>query len=236
MDHLLIAVVIFTGVFTQTVSGFGIALVSMPLLVPLIGIQQAAPLVALIAVCAKIVMLLHYRESFAFGAVWRLMLASALGIPIGLNLLAHVNEDLVTGALGLLLIVYSLYALFATRPLRFRGAGWAFGLGFASGVLSGAYNTGGPPAVIYGRGQDWSPIVFKANLQAFAMVNGPLVVLGHFLDRNYSGDVLTAAAIALPGAALGLLLGFQLDDRIDPVRFRQIVLVLLIVLGLRLVF
>ncbi|OQY29117.1 MAG: hypothetical protein B6I38_08570, partial [Anaerolineaceae bacterium 4572_5.1] len=49
MTSVLIGAVFFLAAFTQSLSGFGVALVAMALLPGLIGIKSAIPLVALVA-------------------------------------------------------------------------------------------------------------------------------------------------------------------------------------------
>ncbi len=232
----LLPLIVFFAVFTQTATGFGVALISMPLLVPLFGLSLAAPLVAFVGLLTKVLMLIHYRSEFSLGKVWKLMAASVVGIPFGLLVLENADRGPVEAVLGLVLVGYALYVLAAPSPPRLRGDGWALGLGFVSGVLAGAYNTGGPPLVVYANGQGWPPTVFKANLQAFAMVNGPLVFIGHIAARNYNVDVLTGILLSVPAVVLGVFAGFALDGRLNPVTFRRMVLLLLIVLGLRLLF
>jgi hypothetical protein len=113
---------------------------------------------------------------------------------------------------------------------------WAFGFGFVSGLLSGAYNTGGPPYVIYGATQRWEQREFKANIQGVFMVSSVMVTTGHALSGGYTPEVLRLLGFALPAIVLGLGVGFMLEPRISPTAFRRAVLVLLLVLGLSLIF
>lgn len=71
MTAALVFAVVFLAVFTQSLTGFGLALVSMPLLTMVLGIQTAAPLVALVALAAEIVLLIYYREALNLSVVWR---------------------------------------------------------------------------------------------------------------------------------------------------------------------
>ena len=54
MNELLVSAIILVAVFTQSLSGFGLGLVSMPLLVEIIDFNLAAPLVALISLITSI--------------------------------------------------------------------------------------------------------------------------------------------------------------------------------------
>lgn len=235
MNMLLIAVIIFFACFTQSVTGFGLALVAMPLLVEQVGIHTAAPLVALIGTTNSIGMLIHYRRALSLRSVWRLALTSLIGIPLGVFALSQINETTVRLILGIIVVAYAGYSLLAPSIPRLKHTVWAYGMGLFSGVLAGAYNTGGPPLIIYASAQDWETAEFKGNLQSLALFNSVMVIVSHALGGNFTGLVWQRYLIALPIIVIGLLAGFSLDRWVNPARFRLIVLGLLIVLGGRLI-
>ena len=235
MDNAwIVTLVALAAGLTQSLTGFGSALVSMALLPPLLGLRAAAPLVALMAGTIEISLLIRYRQALRFAAIRHLGLALILGIPVGLLGLRAVPERIALTVLGLVLCGYSAYAFFSPRLPDLRQRGWASVAGFLAGVLGGAYNTSGPPLVIYGHSQRWEPAEFKGNLQGLFLVNDVAVVLGHLLARNYTALVLQEYLWALPGLIIGVLLGLALDRRRDPASFRRLVLIVLFAMGIRL--
>ena len=232
---VLVFGIMFLAVLTQTVTGFGLALVSMALLSQWLGIQVAAPLVAMIAALLEITLLIRHRAALNWRAVWRLSLASVLGIPLGLLAVKMINEQVVLTVLGVVIVSYAVYALVSPRLPRLAWSGWAYGVGFIAGILSGAYNTAGPPVVMYGNSQRWSPAEFKSNLQGFFLLNDVFVIGGHALSGHLTPAVWGHWASALPSLALGLLVGLSVERFINPLVFRKIVLLLLVVVGIRLI-
>ena len=228
--------IIALAAFTQSVSGFGSALVAMALLPLVISIHQAVPLVTLMSLTLEIILLRHYRSAINLRALRRVLGGSLLGIPFGLYLLRGVDEASVLRLLGIVLVAYAVYALLKLRLPAFAHPRWGWLFGFAAGLLGGAYNTSGPPMVIYGQSQNWGPDEFKANLQSFFLVNNAIVTLGHAMGGNLTPSVWNYFLLTLPALALGIFVGLKLNYRIDALRFRQIVQVLLIGLGLRLIF
>jgi uncharacterized protein len=231
--HLITASILLIASLVQAATGFGSALVAMSILPSLVGIRVAAPLMALTSITLEIVLLIRYRSVLSLTSVWRMSLASMVGIPVGLFLVQTVQESLVLTALGVVLVSYSLYALRSPLLPEFSHGGWAFAFGFLAGVLSGAYNVAGPMAVIYGNCRRWGPDEFKSNLQAFFLVNDVFVLLNHALAGNVGPIVSSHYLAALPAIALGLYLGAKLGRRFNPDRFRKIVLIFLMVMGLR---
>jgi uncharacterized membrane protein YfcA len=235
MDPLFIAIVVFLAVFTQSLTGFGSALVAMALLPGMLGMQTVTPLVALISLSLEIVLLIRYHRALNINAVWRLMLGSLVGIPLGIFALSRVDENLVMAFLGIVIAAYALYALLDVRLPELKNSLWAYGFGFVAGLLGGAYNTSGPPVVIYGNCRRWIPAEFKSNLQGFFLVNSLLVVSGHVWSGNVTSSVWRNYSYSVPAIALGILLGIGLDRYLNPEIFRKLVLLLLLVMSFRLI-
>ena len=232
---IIVSLIIFLGAFTQSLTGFGSALVAMALLPPLLGLEVASPLVAGTALALETLMLLRYRESLKIDSIWRVLAASLVGAPLGVYFLSRIDENIALFVLGIVISGYALYALFGfhlpdlTHPL------WAWITGLVSGMLGGAYNTSGPPVVIYGNCRRWDAGEFKSNLSGFFVINSVMVTTSHFFSGHYTSDVTSILLFAIPAMFLGFLAGQTLDRWLSPQLFRRMVLVLLVALGVRLI-
>jgi len=231
---LLTSLVVFFGCFTQSLTGFGVALVTMALLPSLIGLQVATPLVALIGIALEVLMLIRYRASIRFKSILALVVSSAIAIPVGVVYLRRLDELVALFILGLILVLFAVYALTGYRLPDLSHPAWAWLFGLVSGLLGGAYNTAGPPVIVYGNCRKWSPQEFKSNLSGFFIVGSLVVVITHWLNGNFTSNVWTTFLFSLPMLLAGFLLGQSMDRWLNPEIFRKIVLVLLVVLGLRL--
>jgi uncharacterized membrane protein YfcA len=231
MQLFLILLVTLFASFTHTLAGFGSALVTMPILAKLLGVQVAAPLAALIVPTIEFLLLIRYRESFNLRVVWRLIAGAAVGIPLGVWSLRQVNERIILTVLGVVLISYALYAFLKLKLPELQHTVWAYGFGFIAGLLNGAYNTSGPPIIIYGNCRGWKPAEFKANLQGFFTVAGLWVILNHAFNGNLTPFVWQHYLLSWIAIAIGMWLGLKLDRHIDQAMFRKIVLAMLVILG-----
>ena len=235
-SFLLVAGVIFLSAFTQGLSGFGVALIAMALLPNLIGMQSSIALVALVGFAVNFGVLLRYWRSLQFKTMLPLIFASWLSVPLGIFLLRRLDEAFALPLLGIIIAGYALYSLVGLKFPALSGRSWAYAAGFLGGLLGGAYNTPGPPVIVYASCQDWERDVFKGNLQAFFIQNSMIVVLGHLASGSFTPEIWSLFWRSLPWLVTGILLGLSMDRWINPELFRKIVLVLLVVTGLRLVF
>jgi len=235
-DEFIVLFVVFLAAFTQSVSGFGSALVAMALLPPIIGIRTTTPFVALVLFPLVIYLLIHYRKALNIGVIWRITAAALIGIPIGILYLSQLDEGIVLTVLGVVITGYALYALLNFRLPQLSHPAWGYAVGFLGGLLGGAYNTAGPPVILYGDCRRWEPDEFKSNLQGFLLISSIVVNLGHTWNGNHTPEVWHYFLISLPALVLGVLAGATLNRYVNPAVFRKIVLVLLVVMGLRLIF
>jgi uncharacterized protein len=231
---IFIFLVVFLGCFTQSLTGFGVALVMMAVLPSLVGLKVATPLVALTAIVLEALMLIRYRAALQFRSILGLLVSSLVAIPVGVFYFRRLDEGIALSILGFVLTAYALYALIGFRLPALSHPTWAWGFGLAGGLLGGAYNTSGPPVVVYGNCRRWSPQEFKSNLSGYFLVNSVIVVSTHWLGGNFTPDVTSHFLLALPALFLGFLLGQGMDRWLNPELFRKTVLVLLVILGVRL--
>jgi uncharacterized membrane protein YfcA len=157
-------------------------------------------------------------------------------VPLGIFLLRRLDEDITLPLLGIIIAGYALYALSGLKLPTLKARGWAYGAGFLGGLIGGAYNTPGPPIIVYASCQEWEPDTFKGNLQTFFIQNSIIVLLGHFLGGSFTPEIWSLFWRGLPWLVIGIVAGLSTDRWINPEIFRKIVLVLLVITGLRLVF
>ena len=239
MTLVWLVALVFGAAVLQALTGFGFALVVMPLATLLLDLRTAAPLVALAALTANAINIIRFRRAMNLSEVARLGVASALGIPIGIWALLRVDELAINRIMGAILLAYATYALLPRSPRR-SGPGsqrtvaqwWAFPAGFLAGCLGGAYNTPGPPVVVYGSLRQWPKDEYRAIVQTVFFINAILVVSSHLLARRVTAQVWTLYAWAAPALVLGLWSGARLDRYLDQERFQKLVTAMILVLGI----
>ncbi len=230
-EAVLVAATLGAAAFVRSTFGFGDALLAMPILTMLIGVTTATPLVALVALPVVIVIVVTSWRRIEVTSMRRLAAGAALGIPIGALLLENAPERLLTGVLGVVLIVFGLYRLTSPRLPELAERRWAVPFGFVSGCLGGAYNTGGPPVVVYGALRRWSPARFRATLQGYFLFTTVLIVVSHGAAGLWNDRVLQHAAYSTPVALVATWVGGVVNRRFDPSAFERYLSLLLIALG-----
>ncbi len=228
----LVYLILFFSSLIRSTFGFGDALVAMPLLALVIGLKAATPLVALVASTIGLSILIRNWRKVRVHSAWRLIASAALGIPLGLLLLKGAYEDVLKVILAAVLIGFGIYSLARPRLITIRGEKPAFVFGFIAGILGGAYNSNGPPVVIYGTLKRWDPETFRATLQGFLFPTSLFILAGHGLAGLWTAPVIRTYLYALPLVFAAVYLGGRINRVFSTERFSRWVYVLLIALGL----
>jgi len=236
INLIIILTVIFFSTLTRSTFGFGDALIAMPLLALFLDIKVATPLIALIAFFIAISILIKNWKKVEFKSAWRLIITSLVGIPIGLWYLNDINENIIKLILGFIVLIFAIYSLLKPKIHQLKGEKYSWIFGFIAGILGGAYNTNGPPIVIYSSLKKWKPQNFRATLQGYFFTTGIMVIVGHGVAGNFTSQVLSFFAYCLPVVIVALVVGAHLNKIIPIHRFYKFIYIILFILGLILVF
>jgi uncharacterized membrane protein YfcA len=229
---IVTAAILFICAFIRSAVGFGDALLAIPFLGMVMSLSTASPVVALAGFTMSLSIVVANQETVDFPSAWRLIVASLVGIPFGVLLLHYAPESVVKSVLGLVLVGYGVYNLITPRVPHLQHEKYALPFGFIAGVLGGAYNTSGPPVVIYGTLRRWSPEYFRATLQCYFFFTYMATMVGHGLARLWTPLVITLFLWALPGIGLGIYLGGKAHRLIPRPVFSRVIFCLLVVLGM----
>ena len=232
---ILLMTITFFAAFEQTITGFGFSLIVMPLATLLFGLKTAAPLIALTGLTLYTINLIRNWQAINSGEALRLGIAAIFGVPVGVWGLSNLNESMIKLALGIILIGFAIYSALNVRWSMIISSRWAWLVGFLTGCLGGAYNTPGPPLIIYGSLREWQRVEFRGVLQALFLTTGILTTLSHWFARNLTPNVLTLYVYAAPALILGLIAGAFADRFINHRAFRIIVIAMVFVLGVSMV-
>lgn len=239
MDSTIICVLLisFLATLVRSTFGFGESLVAVPLFIFFIPIEQAVPLSVLISILvALFVVIQDHKQIHLKSAKWLIIFAMA-GIPIGILILIYGNEQLIKTGLGLLIICYSVYALYGKNNISLKKDSmfWLFICGFLSGVFGGAFGINGPPLVVYGNMMKWNAKHFRATLQAYFLPASFIGVVGYFVKGLVSYTVLKLFLISLPVVIPAIFLGRYFNHRLKDDKFFRYVYYGLILIGLILI-
>jgi uncharacterized membrane protein YfcA len=193
------------GSFVYGVTGFGSALVTIPLA------SLVFPLPFVLAVFGLVDIVNAVRAGFAEpraivrAEATRLLPSCLVGIGVGTALLTGLHTEILLLALGVFVVGFALYSLVAPEASLRISRRWAYLAGFSGGVTSAVFGAGGPPYVIYLSLRPYGPRELRATMAATSVVS----VVGRIVAFAGAGLLSSPAvwrtAVPLLPAILGVL-------------------------------
>ncbi|HZP86816.1 MAG TPA: sulfite exporter TauE/SafE family protein [Burkholderiales bacterium] len=225
----------FIGGFVSGLAGFGTGLVALGIWLFVVQPSVAASLVLVCSVVSQISTFPTIWRSVQRARVLPFIVPGLAGVPFGTMLLRHVSASAFRIAVAILLLGFSVFMLWRTRPRVTWGGPWADGVvGFCGGVLGGFAGLSGPLPTIWATLRGWGKDERRSVFQSFNLTILVAASLVHAASGLFTAEFGKLVLVALPGTLLGAALGVSVYRRVSDQRFEQIVLVLLGISGIAL--
>ena len=203
-------------------SGFGSALIFMPLASSLAAPRLVAALLLVIDFVAAAPLVPNAWKQADRKATAVMVAGALVGVPLGTWFLSRL--DPVTTRWIIFGFVAALLMLLLSG-WRYRGKDYAalsIGIGGLSGFCSGLAQTGGPPIVGYWLGRPIAPSIARANILLFFGACDFFSVVSYAFIGLITADALRFACLVGPVYAVGVWLGSRLFGRASEALFRVI--------------
>jgi len=233
---LIIVIIIFAGAVTQGLTGFGFAMISVPLLSLFLDVKTAIPLGALCGLVINILLFLKFKNYIVFKEIWPLIAGALVGIPAGAVFLREAAPGVVKIVLAVIVLLFALFLLSGKLKTRGINANWGYFYGITAGILGGAFNTNGPPVLIYSYLEGWEKKKMKASLVGFFTFTSVVIVLSHAIAGLVTEGILVHFLYLLPVIVVGIILGNYLFSRISAKIYNKVIIYSLIAISLLLMF
>ena len=223
--------VIFLAYTVKGLSGFGSGLIAIPLLAFMFPLTFIVPVLGLLSYSGTLMQSIHLRKQVAWRDMLPLIPFSLLGIFIAIWLLVNVDANKLVMALGVFVLLYSIYSLLPL-PVHAGGRQWAIAAGCSGGMVGALFGTGGPFYVVYLKMRQLDKGPFRATIAMIFLVDGGARIVGYSISGLYTLQTLWLSLILFPVLLFGMYVGHHLHVRIDQQRFNQVISVLLMVSGI----
>jgi len=229
---LLLAAIAFLGSFVYGITGFGSALVTIPLATHLVPLPFALAVFALMDLANALRIGLRHPRDAIKGELARMVPLVLGGTVVGVTALVNLPRTGAMLGLGVFVVAYAGYSL-ARRPGgAIAAAGWAYVAGFVGGITSTLFGAGGPPYAIYLSHRPLAKEQFRATLTLTTVFSiGMRVVAFALTGLLLKREVLLAAIAVLPAAYAGVSLASRLFRRVSHELLLRLVALFLLATG-----
>ncbi|MGF1870729.1 sulfite exporter TauE/SafE family protein [Photobacterium indicum] len=237
MTPLIIALAagtLFIGSFVQGMVGFGLGMVSVPILSLFLDVKMAIPIATVFGWLITIPVCLKMRQHINFKLAFILYLPAIVGIQFGGELLKNVESTYILLAMGIILIFVGGSTLI-NRPIRVKNNIFSAVIcGLLSGVLGAGAGESGPPIVTYMNCLKVSAEKIKATTNFYFFLAMLTVIFKLFSNGVITQDVSTITAWSIPAMLGGGIIGMRLFDYVQRKEFdvKKIMNFTILILGI----
>ena len=215
--------------------GFGSTVIALPLLAHLFTLKVAVPLLMLLDFTALLIFGASARKEIRYREIGWLLPYILVGMAIGLTLLIEVPEGILLNVLGIFLLAYAAFG-FARRgaPASLSRA-WGVPIGFAGGIFSALFGTGGVLFAVYNAGRIHEKGALRATNAAMIMLSAVLRIgLFGVTGLLTQEGLLSSALLLAPAMLAGAWLGSRMHASVPTAAVVKAVYALLVIAGLAL--
>jgi uncharacterized protein len=215
------AIALISGI-ARGFSGFGSALIFMPLASSIAAPRLVAALLLIIDFIGSTPLLPDAWKNADRKATGIMALGALVGVPVGTWLLTRLEPVTVRWIISVFVLALLLLLL---SGWRYRGKDHpaiSIGIGGLSGFCSGLAQTGGPPIVGYWLGRPIASVIQRANIVLFFAASDFFSLVSYAFSGLITADSIRFSLVIGPVYAIGVLLGASLFGRASEALFRGI--------------
>ncbi|MYC07464.1 MAG: sulfite exporter TauE/SafE family protein [Chloroflexi bacterium] len=216
---------LLAGCTVYSATGFGIAMVSMPIMLLAVGDPQTAVVVVNTAgVSAGILIAIQARNDIPYREIVPIVVAGIFGVPFGTAILKFADPTIVR--IGIVVLILALAALSMKEfkgEIPFAGTLGAIA-GFLVGATLTAFAVGGPLIVLFLLARNLGRRSVRGAMALYLLVIAGIGVVAYASAGLYNAERLTLVAIVLIPSFIGFGLGALLIQRMSERIFRYVAL------------
>ena len=219
---IAICAIAFVSATARGFSGFGSALIFMPLASSIAAPKLVAALLLIIDFVAALPLLPNAWRQADRKATSVMVAGALIGVPIGTYFLTRLEPVttrwIISGFVAALLVLLA-------SGWRYRGkehASISVGIGGLAGFCSGLAQTGGPPIVGYWLGRPIPSVIARANILLFFGASDFFSAVAYAATGLINADAIKFSLVVGPVYALGVWFGASLFGHASETVFRAI--------------
>jgi uncharacterized membrane protein YfcA len=232
-DMWILAIGAAVAGLVQGISGFAFAMVAMSIWVWTIDPILAAPMAVFGGWFGQVISAFRIRRGWHFDILWPFVVGSAIGIPIGTQLLPYLDPSQFKLVLGSLLVICcSMMLATAKLPHIKRGGRVAdAGVGLLGGLMAPLSGFSGLAPALWCSLRGYNKDEHRAVIQNFNLIVLSATVASNVFYGRLNRSHLPQMALVAGTLVLPAIWGSKIYVGMSPAAFRKTVLWLLVLAG-----
>jgi hypothetical protein len=228
------ALTVAAGYLVFAITGFGAALLTVPVLSHFFPMLFVLPLAVLLDVGASLVVGIRFQRDADRRELKLMAPSSLIGAVLGVTMLVSLPREAALTGLGVFTLAYGVYNLRQGTAFRPVSSVWAPVAGLVGGAMGTLFGIGAPPYAIYLSRRICDKSRMRATLSTMVLFSTGMRLVVFVFAGLLLADRLLAFAMLFPFVLAGLWLGHRVHLSMSREKVLAAISVLLIAGGLSL--
>ncbi len=230
MINIWTIIVIVLASLLKGITGFGFALVSLPLLMIWYSPKELIPVLMLCNFIASLFILLQKKETRLVTKEFRsLIISGGIFTILGVATLNYISEKLLIHIMGLFFMVLSVFSLInKSIPIKLSKISYKLA-GAVIGFLTGSISVSGPPLALFLNLANVNNQEFREIFSWFSVVTAAIAIAGYLHLGLVTENTLTMTLFFIPILLLGTIAGKRLNALLPSVLFKRVSIALTLI-------
>ncbi len=231
MPNIWIILIIALSSLIKGITGFGFALISLPLLLNWYRPTEIIPVLMICNFISSVFIILQKKEYPLVDKPQRLLILSGgIFTVAGVLLLRFINEQLLVHLTGIAFILITLLSLKPPMKQHKRLSNFIYlAAGAVIGVITGSISVSGPPLALFLNKVNVDKMAFREVFAWFSVVTAFIAIVGYISTDLLSISSFKLLMVFLPILLLGAIIGKKLNHLIPSNNFRMLNMVITLI-------
>jgi uncharacterized protein len=240
MATLALIIVTFLASVVQSATGFGFALIAVPVYLIVLNSAAAVQVVILISIAMSLPLLFKLKHEMPKNFMKWIFLGCIAGFPIGIFMYLKMDLIAIKATVAIFIILISLqnaWQMFGAKssiklnPDTIAKPILSF-VGIFSGIFGVAMAMPGPTLMLFLSKTNLKKNEIRAVMMAVFVFAYSGAAIMQMLFAGISQDTWMNSLMVLPAALIGVYYGHQLSKKINERLFKGLILIILILTGI----
>lgn len=237
MEIIYIALLTILASGIGTLTGFGTSTVMVPILLFFLPLPQTLLLVGVIHWFGDIWKMIFFKKGFNWKLILTFGIAGIVASYLGANIVFSVSEKLLSQILGGFLIAYVVFIFLKPKFKIPKNTLTAVSGGSLSGFFAGIFGVGGAVRGVFLSAFNLKKAVYISTAGVIALfIDSARIATYLFNEVRLEQMFLWGFLLFIPASFMGAGLAKKIVDRIPQNKFRAVIAIFLLLVGLKFLF
>ena len=239
MRYFFLFLIIILAQAEETVTGFGATAISLGLGSYLFSLKEMVIALVIIGWLQALFLVIRGFKHIIWKILFtRILLFSAIGMPVGMWFYQHFGEGQLKFFLGVFVTLVALQQIYLLRkgdgvlkPLHIIFAATVL---IAGGFIYGIFAAGGPLVVYFASREIKEKAAFRATISMLWLILNSVLIVRYLLGGLIEKPTLELAGLLIPALIIGIVIGEILHKKVNERIFKFVVQGILLLTGISL--